>query len=185
MSRDEWSTLSSERPTRRALLLGLTGLGLAGCGFRPLYAPNMAGHGGAVSAELAAVKVGLVPDRNGQLLRRALERRLNPSGTGTAPRYDLTLSLTLNSEQQGFSRDGVASRIRYVALAPWNLVTRDTPPKTVASGTERAFDAFNIPDNQFFASDMSREAMERRLVEAVADQLVQRLATRLALPPAA
>ena len=49
-------------------------------------------------------------------------------------------------------------------------------PVQVASGIERENDAYNIPDQQFFAADASRDAMERRLVDTLSDSIARRLA---------
>ena len=53
------------------------------------------------------------------------------------------------------------------------------PPVLVAGGTERAFDAFNLPDNQFFAADSSQDAAQRRLVQRVAGDVVEKIAVAL------
>ena len=156
---------------RRALLGGLLLAG--GCGFRPLYGP--AAPGGA-SAALAGVRVANIPERTGQLLRQALGRRLDPQGSGGAPRHELRVALAIENEPIGFRSDGAASRVRATARADWRVVTLATPETEVARGREQAFDAFNIPDGQFFAADVSRDAMERRLMEQLADRIVQRLA---------
>ena len=114
-----------------------------------------------------------MPERNGQILRRALEERF--ATTGTQARYDLRVGVGFAAEIEGYRRDGTPSRVRYVANAPWSLFTMATPPVLLGSGTERAFDAFNLPENQFFAADNAREAMERRLVEQVAEDVARRL----------
>lgn len=169
--------------SRRGLLRGgaasAAALLLPGCGFRPLY-----GEGGGeaiaaeapVRAELAAVEVMRIPERNGQLLRRALGERLHGAHPPVPPRYDLRVSLAFAAEPLGFRRDGTPSRVRYRGTASWWLLTRTTPPREVASGTERENDAYNIPDQQFFAADVAREAMERRMVEQFAFSIAQRLA---------
>jgi LPS-assembly lipoprotein len=183
MSRDGSSTLSSDRhlPSRRALLgLGTLGLlGLSGCGFRPLY-----GQGGSlasnspVSAELAAVEVALIPERNGQLLRRALRQRLWAGGQAS-PRFTLATTLQLGIEPEGYRSDGLPTRQRLTATASWQLTTKEATPQLVTSGTERAFDASNIPDNQFFAGDASRDAMFERVMDQLSEQIVTRLAVQL------
>ncbi len=162
---------------RRDFLLLGAGAGLAGCGFRPMYGESGPILSGPAAAELAAVRVARIPERNGQLLRRALEDRL-PSPTGQG-RYDLRVGLNFGVELQGFRRDGTPSRVRYTANATWYLFTMATPPVQVATGTERAFDAYNIPENQFFASDLSRDTMERRLVDQLAEDIVTHLAVTL------
>lgn len=123
------------------------------------------------------MRVGLIAERNGQLLRRSLEERLR---RGAAPaRYDLRVGLAYGVDLQGFARDGTPSRVRVTASANWFLYDLNTPPRLLANGTERAFDAYNMPENQFFAADTARDATERRLVEQLADDIVQRLAVRL------
>lgn len=161
---------------RDVLLLG-AGAALAGCGFRPMYGENGAIETGPAAAELAAVRVARIPERNGQLLRRALEDRL-PSPTGQG-RYDLRVGVNFGVELEGFRRDGTPSRVRYIASANWYLFTMATPPVQVATGAERAFDAYNIPENQFFAADLSRDTMERRLMDQLAEDIVTRLAVVL------
>ena len=174
----------SSEPIRGALsgqrraLLGLLLL-VPGCGFRPLYGPRPEG---AAAPGLDAVRVGLIPERNGQLLRRELEARLG-SRNGGAARYDLRVGLAYGVEAQGFARDGTPSRVRITATANWFLYDLNVPPRLVANGTERAFDAYNIPQNQFFAGDTSRDATERRLVEQLADDVVRRLAIRFESGP--
>jgi len=148
---------------------------LSGCGFQPLYATS---NNGPTAAELAAVRVGLLPDRSGQLLRRALEQRFG-SNTGVAGQYELKASFQTGIEQEGFRRDGVATRSRITATAPWQLYTMAVPPVLVASGTEKTFDAWNIPDNQFFAADASADAAQQRLVVLIANDITEKVAIAL------
>ncbi len=163
-----------------ALVPVLGGLGLGACGFRPLNARGgRPGTDGAAASELAAVRVGVIPDRNGQLLRRDIQDGLASGGAGTAARYDLKVALQIGADPQGFRRDGTPSRIRLNVVAPWSLYTMAVPPVLVAGGTERAFDAFNLPDNQFFAADASQDAAQRRLVRRIADDVVEKVAVAL------
>lgn len=159
--------------TRRQLLVLGAALALPGCGWRPLYATGGAGDADA-QRELAAVRVALIPERNGQILRRSLEQRL--VSQGTAARYDLHATINFGVDIQGYRRDGTPSRVRYTATAAWQLFTLETPPRSLTRGTEQTFDAYNIPENQFFASDISREAAERRMMEQLAEDMTRRLA---------
>jgi hypothetical protein len=156
----------------------LLALGAGGCGFRPIYSAGSAASPAEAEAaqDLAATRVPVIPDRFGQLLRRALVQRL--SGRTNAPvpaRWELLVGPGLAGEAVGIQRDGVATRVRTIATANWTLV-RLTPREVVANGFERTIDAFNIEGSQFFAADASREAMERRLAEQLAEELVVRLA---------
>jgi LPS-assembly lipoprotein len=166
---------------RRAVLRGAAGLGallLGACGFRPVHAPGAAAEGQAdIAAELAATRVAIIPERFGQLLRRGLQRRLETGGRAE-PRWELQVVPSLSAEGIGIQRDGSATRVRYLATASWTLL-RLAPRETAANGFERIIEAFNIQPNQFFAADASREASERRMAEALADEVVLRLAMRL------
>lgn len=157
-------------------MLGLLLLG--GCGFRPMYGER---ESGSVTQGLQTVRVGLIPERNGQLLRRNLEQRLGSGGAQM--RYDLRVGLAYGIDLQGFARDGTPSRVRITASASWFLYDAASPPRLVASGSERAFDAYNVPENQFFSADTSREATERRLLDQLADDIVRRLAVRFESGP--
>lgn len=152
---------------------------LAGCGFRPLHAPAdaAAGFPTDVAAELAAVRVGHIPERFGQLVRRDLERRLDRGQPARQARYLLQVSVLFNVDTIGYRRDGTATRQRYTANGNWLLSTLDVPPERVAGSAipVRAIDNYNIPDLQFFAADSAREAMERRLAEAIGEEVARQL----------
>lgn len=173
MFRDGWSILSS----RRALIALAAPLLAAGCGFRPMYARRGNEEDARVAESLAAVTVGLITERQGQLMRRRLEEGLAPkSRVGVRSQYDLRVGLCYGYEIQGFRRDGFPSRVRFTATANWFLFDVAAPPREIARGTERAFDAYDIPENQFFAADVARETMERQLIEELAQHILERLA---------
>ncbi len=130
-----------------------------------------------MAADFASVKVGLILERQGQLMRRRLEQGLAPTGRGVVTaKYDLRVGLAYGLELQGFRRDGFPSRVRFSATANWLLFDLGAPPREITRGTERAFDAYDIPENQFFAADVARDTMERQLVEALAQQILEKLA---------
>ena len=163
--------------SRRSLIaLGLPLLA-AGCGFRPMHGRSGSREDTEVAAALAAVKVGLITERQGQLLRRRLEQGLAPNGRGAvAAKYDLRVGLGYGVEIQGFRRDGFPSRVRFSATANWFLYDVSAAPREIARGTERATDAYDIPENQFFAADAARETMERQLIDQLAQQILEKLA---------
>ena len=171
---------------RRALLGlggGLLGLTAAGCGFRPLYAPVTAEDGSAsdIRDDLAAVRVGDVPERSGQVLRRDLQRRFEDSAPGTPARYTLQVGLSTAYEVLGYRRDGTPTRIRAITSGSWTLTTLSVPPRPIAATAipYRTLDSFNIPDLQFFAADSARDAMEQRLVEQLSEDIYYRVALEL------
>ena len=141
------------------------------CGFHPLYAP-----GGGQSGSLAAVYVDIIPNRPGQLLRQALQSRLEGSSSGTAKQY--TLAVAYSNAVQGLSvqADNSTTRNRDVGTAIWSLHPAGNASTQIAGGTVRSLDGYNIIDEQFFYSDLEEEAAERRQANALADQIVMGLA---------
>lgn len=184
--------VSSTSWSRRGGLLGAAGLLLAGCGFRPLYGPggSVAGVPEDIRAELAAVRVGYMPERAGVLVRRALERRFESAAGGVpvAAKYQLQVQLTYGTEILGYRRDGGISRVRYIATANWVLLDRAPVPEELGRGSHRSIDAYNVPDYQFFSAEISRDTMERRLLDEMTDQIflgvAAKLRERLSAPPA-
>ncbi len=149
---------------------------LPGCGFSPIYASGGRTTGPAEEG-LAAITVGLIPERSGQVLRQALQARFEHAGSGVPRAYDLTVAFGISSEAIAIEQDSSVTRIRLVASATWTLTAQDTQRRTLANGTARTFDGFNIINQQFFASDLQSEAVQRRMAEAVADQITLQLAS--------
>ncbi len=155
---------------------------LAACGFQPVYAPatqsqvaaEASGH--SVAGELAAIDVGLIGERSGQLLRNALQERFERSGITAARHYDLSVSYSVSSEGIGIRQDYSSTRQRYIGRATYTL-TADSPVRhTLTSGIARAVDGLNVFNQQYFASDQESDAVIRRIAGAVADQIAQQLA---------
>jgi LPS-assembly lipoprotein len=172
--------VSSTSLSRRALLGAAGLLGLSGCGFRPLYGPVTAADGSAsdLSDELAAVRVGPIYERTGQLLRRNLQRRMEDSAPGTPARYQLNVAYTPGVEVLGYRRDGTITRVRYTVTGVWDLATLSVPPQPVARSAipYRTIDSFNIPDLQFFSADSARDALEGRAMEQLAEEVTRQVA---------
>ena len=153
---------------RRTLLLGAAS-SLAGCGFRPLY--GTIGNGGTVRPELASIYVAVMTERQGQLLRQALQRRFEGSDSGVAKRYELTGSMTVAGQAIGVQSDSSSTRTRLNAVAPWSLHQLDPKRTVLASGTARATSGININDQQYFAADLEQSSAVRGLAETVAEEI--------------
>ncbi len=158
----------------RALLpMLLAGL-LAGCGWHAVYGPSAGGV--AARAGFGQIAVGLIPERPGQLLREDLRARFERSGTAVAPRYDLTVTYTVSSDNIGIQRDNTTSRVRIQTLASWALTAQDAKRTQLASGTARQVDGYNVFVNQYFAADLENEAVVRRMTDAIAEDITLQLA---------
>jgi LPS-assembly lipoprotein len=160
---------------RKCLILALAAV-TAGCGFQPIYAPARANDPNSPQNQLASIDVELTPERPGQELRQAMQERLG-SDSGAAPiRYRLHLNYTIAGEAIGILPSAAATRVRLLGNVIWTLKSADPPQTVVTTGSARALDAFNIIDQQYFASDLENEQIQRRLAGALADQITTQLA---------
>lgn len=162
---------------RRRRLLALTAAcAVSGCGFQPVYVRTASGTPGVAQREMAAVHVALIPDRPGQLLRQALQDRLEMSGSGEAVRYDLAVAYWIAAEGLAVQQNNIATRIRATGNANWTLVAQDPGRTRLTSGFAKSIDALNILDEQYFAADLENESMQKRIAQAVAEQIAMQLA---------
>lgn len=148
---------------------------LAGCGFQPVYMPTASGKAGPAQRELASVYVGIIPDRPGQLLRQALQRRFGDD-SGAASAYDLRVSFSISGEGIAVETNNIATRIRMIGNANWTLLARDATRSTLTAGAARSVDGVNIFNEQYFAADLETEAVQQRIAENLAQQITTQLA---------
>jgi LPS-assembly lipoprotein len=135
------------------------------------------GPGGfAANDALAAIYVPVMPERTGQLLRQALQRRFEGSGSGIAKQYDIVASPSLSVEGIGIQRDNSTSRYRVNGTVTWSLRKLDVAHTLLTTGTARVQDGFNVINQQYFAQDLEQEGVFQRVMEALADQVTQQLA---------
>ncbi len=160
---------------RRPLLLAAL-LALSGCGFHPLYA-KLNGHPSVAQAALGTIDVGLIPERPGQLLRQALQRRFDGPGMALAKRYTLSVSFGIAADAINIQQDTTPTRLREIGTATWSLKALDTTNTLVTSGVARSIDGLSIIDQQYFAADLESETVQRRIAENVADQITLQVAS--------
>ena len=163
--------------TRRQVLACAAGASLSGCGFQPVYMPTASGKAGVAERELAAIHVDLMPDRPGQVLRQALQRRFEGAGDGVARRYDLSVGFGLAGEGLAVQPNSIATRTRLIGTAYWTLTAQDPGRTKLSSGYAKVVDGYNLFDAQYFTADLESEALTRRIAEHLADQITIQLAT--------
>jgi LPS-assembly lipoprotein len=164
--------------TRRLLTLGALAGGaslLGGCGFQPVYMPTASGKAGPPKRELATVFVRIIPDRPGQLLRLALQDDF-ASDSGIPPQYDLAVSYSISGEAIGIETTAIATRIRFIGNASWQLLAHDAKSSRLTGGSARYMDGINTFDGQYFASDLETEAVQQRIANEIAQQITIQLA---------
>lgn len=152
---------------RRAALLLLLALPAA-CNLAPVYS---GGDAGPAQALLGAVEVSDIPDKKGFLVRERLLRRLNPQ---QSPRYRLDVALDDRIEGFGVRGDNTIIRERRTLRARYRLVELATDK--VVLDTTTATDAGIDVVSSEYAVVAAEETALARLADAIADQIVARLA---------
>lgn len=157
-------------PSLRALGIAAC-LGLAGCGFTPLYATPDLGSG------LAAVEVVTPEGRAGALLREQLDDALGRRAS-LAPAYRLDVALSELRYPRGVRVDNVATRYEYVLTAAYTLsaATPGEPLKTGKVRVELSYDSADQP----YASVIAQQDAQARAAQEAARRIHLELAAFLA-----
>ncbi len=167
----------SSRKLRRGALhsvaaLGL--LGLAACGFQPLYGQPQQQAQSSVATELAAVRIDPLRDRVGQQMHNYLRDRLNPDGQPLSPSYRLRVELTETLSELGVRRDETATRANLRMQAKFSLLDV-SGGQSLFSGQSTSTTSYDILENPFATTVSEGDARERALRE-LADDIQTRLA---------
>ncbi len=156
---------------RRAVLaLGLAGLALAGCGFKPLYGD---------AAPAAAMRGQFVLDTpDGQPGFEMRERLLERLGESSDPRYRLAIRLDLQSRGSALTQQDYTTRYDVIGTASYT-VTPLAGGAPILTGTVNSITGYSAPESETasaFASLVAERDAELRLALTLADQIVTELA---------
>ncbi|HEX3349483.1 MAG TPA: hypothetical protein VHS58_15410 [Acetobacteraceae bacterium] len=110
------------------------------------------------------------------MLRLALQQRFDRFGLAEPHKYDLRVSLAISSEAIAIQPDNSSTFTRLVGSADWSLLAQTPQRATLASGAARDVDGYNIIVQQYFASDLENEVVQRRIADALADKIAEQLA---------
>lgn len=152
--------MSSSLIPRRTVLLGL--LGLAGCGFAPIYGGG-AGLRGRIAFETDQSVVGF-------RLREQLEKRL---GRSAAPQYMLKTTVRSSQRAAAITSEGDTSRFNIVGVATWSLIALDSGAQ-VDGGEVEAFTSYSATGSTT-ATQSTRDDAEARVAAILADLIVSRV----------
>ena len=89
---------------------------------------------------------------------------------------DLRVGFGIAGDAIAILPDSNPTRIREIGSAAWTLVAQDPARTTLTSGSAKAVDGYNLINAQYFASDLENEVVQRRLANALADQITMQLA---------
>ncbi len=157
----------------RAILYGLCCLGLlAGCGFRPLYKKGNE----ETLDQLSKIKIAIILDRHGQLLRNDLLMRLTPYGAPDVPLYELKVQMDYEKKELSLLKDSSTSRSQIVLRVNFDLSHLRTG-KIMYRGSETLTADFNTLMFSPYANLVSEENAKNRLIDEVAQNMKVQLAT--------
>ncbi|WP_342069553.1 LPS assembly lipoprotein LptE [Yoonia algicola] len=157
--------MSSSLTPRRTVLLGL--IGLAGCGFAPIYGADT-GLRGRVAFETDESVAGF-------RLREELEKRL---GRSAAPEYVLKTTVRSSQRAAAITSEGDTSRFNIVGAAKWSLIVLDDGNQ-IDGGEVEAFTSYSATGSTN-ATQATRDDAEARVAVILADLIVSRVLIRAA-----
>jgi LPS-assembly lipoprotein len=153
---------------------------VAGCGFRPLYAPSALT---TTDPRLAAIQVPQIPERIGQRLTISLRDGFNPSGATVDPLYRLQVTLTTTRRETALRTDGTATRAEISVAASYNLIDLKNG-RSAMSGTAQSGSSVDLVVNEY-SNVVAEDDARTRAVEEIAFELQTRCAMFLERPTAA
>ena len=167
-------------------LAALLPVGLAGCGFRPLYKPPAADASPAdraVADDLASISVATIPNRQGQELRNRLQDMLQmPGSGGSSGKYVLYVGLGEFQQSLAVRLTGLATRANLYMNATYNMVDSATGG-SVLTGSSVGIASYDLLDQDFATLTAINDARSR-VIERLADNIRNRLAVHFSTAPA-
>ncbi|MGH6865931.1 MAG: hypothetical protein ACREDO_07150 [Methyloceanibacter sp.] len=162
-----------------AAALGLLGLGLAGCGFQPLYgAGTKTANGVRLSEVMKTVDVMPIPGRVGQKVRNELIFSNTGGGYAADSRYRLNISIKERVIDQLVEITGDATGQVYELNATFKLISTATG-KPIFEGVAIS----RAPYTRFqeiFANVRARYDAENRAARTVSESIQTQVAAFLA-----
>ena len=141
---------------RALALAAVAALGLAGCGFTPLYGET------AVGSSLSRIAVTTQDDRLGYRVREQLEDALGRDGTQT-PLWRLETVLQQSRRPLGRRIDDTATRYELTVRGAWTLTPTGGGP--AVSGVETVTTTYAAADQPFAAIAAQQDGEERAAAE--------------------
>lgn len=140
-----------------------------GCGFQPLYQSDSI----QIKDEASLIKISVISDREGQILRNYLLDSLNPYGEPKNPLYRLNIGLTVNGGSFSFRRDSTAARTIITSLANFSLIDASSG-QVIYKGSAEATTAYNIgpnADTSVFPTIVAEKAEIERAMKLLAHEI--------------
>ena len=158
-------------PLLRAAVLAVAGIGLAGCGFTPMYAAPDTPQATAMTATMAAIQIRPIADHDGVKLRQILREGLQPDGPAQRSLYDLDVQMRSVTQDLGVRLDATASRANLIYTARFALLQNG---KHVFSDQVQTIVSYDIADDQYATVAATNDAGDRA-IKQIGEEIKMRL----------
>ena len=145
-----------------------------GGGYQPLYKKTNSSNID-IPKQFQKIKISIIEDRKGQILRNYLLDILNPKGQPKKPKYLLKTQLTESIQQTGRKTDGTYTRSNLTNRTNIHFEDADTR-QTLFKGMNRTTSSFDLIDDDL----ANRQALIGSR-DANLRVLSQKIATRIAI----
>ena len=153
---------------------------LGGCGFQPLYG---GGKSGPIAMELSSIKIGLIADRSGQILRNHLMDKLTPFGQPAKAKYALKVTMNEGIASLAVKKSKIATRANLRVTANFVLTQNDSG-ESLFNGSSSVVASYNVLSENFSTLIAEKDA-RGRAINGVAENIQNRLAAYFRLHPEA
>lgn len=153
----------------------------AACGFEPLYVEKTSSSewyynskfDTGIKEEMASVKVELIGERMGQLIRNDLLDKLTPKGQPKEPRYFLSITnISKNEIDQALRNDITATRKKVIYRVSYKL--KDAQHKTLVDGNSVAYTGYDILRDPY-STTFAQKKIEKNAAKILANDISLRL----------
>ena len=151
------------RPTRRAVVFGLTGISLVGCGFEPALGTN-----GTLGAFQSRIRFDDPVDRNGFTLKTALEDRI-----GQGKDFGLSYQIETNVLDIGITPDRVITGQQIEGTVSFELVNIATG-RVILSDKVEGFTSFGTTGTTASTAFANEAALDRLMI-ILSEKIIRRL----------
>jgi len=154
---------------------------ISGCGFEPLYVEKTSDSqwyydnefDTSIKDEMASVKVELIQDRIGQLIRNDLLDKLTPKGEPKSPKYYLKVTNIDKSEiDQALRNDITATRKKVIYKVYYTLSNQEH--QKMLNGNSVAYLGYDILRDPY-STTFAQKKNEKNAAKIIANDISLRL----------
>ena len=155
---------------------------ISGCGFEPLYVEKKSSTSEwyydndfdtGIKEEMASVKVELIQDRIGQLIRNDLLDKLTPKGTPQHPKYYLSITDISKQEiDQALRNDITATRKKVIYKVSYIL--KNSEREKILDGNSVAYLGYDILRDPY-STTFAQKKNEKNAAKIIANDISLRL----------